>query len=178
MITLNLLPTSEKDVLKQIRAYNSIIFYGQLLVGIFLIFLILLLTILSFLNIQINFIEKAGLSESVSPTGKAIDELKKEITETNRLLADIDRIQQQQKLSPPILADLAQITPAGIQFSNFFYDGKTQKVVLDGRAATREDFLSFKSSLEKYAKISNIDSPLSNLIKSTENTFRLSFIIK
>jgi len=178
MITLNLLPTSEKEILRQIKNYHAIIFYGQLFSGVLLILAVLLLTALFFLNIQVNFIEKAGLSESASPTGKAIEDLKTEIAGVNQRLAVVDTIQQQQKLSPVILADLAEMAPPGIQFYNFFYDNKTQKVVLDGRAATREIFLSFKSSLEQYSKISSIDSPLSNLTKPTENTFRLSFVIK
>lgn len=178
MIRLNLLPTSEKEILRQAKIYNLIVFCGQLLFGILLILIVLLLTILFFLNIQVNFIEKAGLSEITSPTGRAIEELRGEVTGVNQRLAIIDGIQQQQKLSPSILADLTGMAPPNIQFFNFFYDDKTQKVVLDGRAATREDFLSFKSSLEQYPKISNVDSPLSNLTKQAGNSFRLSFIIK
>ena len=178
MITLNLLPTSEKETLRRIKNYHAIVFCGQLFSGVLLILAVLLLTVLFFLSIQVDFIEKAGLSESSSPTGKVIDDLREEIAGINKGLALIDKIQQRQKLSPLLLADLSEMAPAGIQFSNFFYDNKTQKVVLDGRAATREDFLAFKSSLEQYPKISNIDSPLSNLTKPTENTFRLSFILR
>ncbi|KKR04142.1 MAG: hypothetical protein UT31_C0002G0011 [Parcubacteria group bacterium GW2011_GWF2_39_13b] len=175
---INLLPTNEKEFLRLEKIYRSIIFFSRILFAILLILIVLLLAILFFLKIQLAGIEKARSIESQSASAIAIKALKSEISFINQKLMDINRLQTEQKFSPAILEDLAQLAPPGVQLSSFFFDAKTQKAVLDGRASTRDSFIYFKTALENSPKFYNIDSPLSNLTKSAENNFRISFQIK
>lgn len=175
---INLLPTSEKEFLRLEKIYRLMIFSGRILFGILLILIGLLLAILFFLKIQLAGVKKESLAENQGAAAVALEAFKNNVFSANQKLAMINRIQAEQKFSAVILEDLARLAPSGIQLFGFFFDGKAPKATLDGRAATRDAFISFKTALERNSKFYNIDSPLSNLTKSTENNFRISFEIK
>lgn len=175
---INLLPSTEKDFLREEKKFQAILFLSRIIFGALLILAILLLTILFFLKIQLSASNKAILEEDQNPATVSIKELKKEISLSNKKLEVMNKIQANQKFSPAILEALAELSPNGTQFLAFFYESKTQKAVLDGRTQSREDFISFKTAMETYPKFSQIESPLSNLVKSAGNSFRVSFFIE
>lgn len=175
---INLLPTKEKEFLRLEKRYRLIMFFGRILFAVLIALVVLLLIILVFLKIQLAEVKKISLAENQSASAREMAALKDEISFVNQKLLMINRVWSEQKFSPLILEDFSRLTPSGIQFFSFFFDGKTQKASLDGHAASRDIFISFKSALENNPRFSEVDSPLSNLTKSTENNFHISFEIK
>lgn len=175
---INLLPTNEKEFLCLEKRYRIIMFFGRILSTALLTLVVLLLIILFFLKIQLVEVKKISLAENQSASAWEMESLKNEVSFANQKLLMINRIRTEQKFSPLVLEDFSRLAPSGVQFFSFFFDGKTQKAALDGHAASRDIFVSFKTALENNPRFSKIDSPLSNLIKSTENNFHISFEVK
>lgn len=175
---INLLPTSEKEFLRLEKRYRLIMFFGRILFAALLLLAVLLLIILVFLKIQLAEVKRESLAENQSVSAREMEMLKNEVFFANQKLTMINRVRAEQKFSPLVLEDFSRLTPSGIQFFSFFFDGKTQKAALDGHAASRDIFISFKTALENNPRFSKVDSPLSNLTKSTENNFHISFEIK
>lgn len=175
---INLLPTNEKELLRLEKIYRSLMFFGRIFFAALLTLVVLLSIILAFLKIQLAEVKKNSLMENQSASAREMEALKNEVSFANQKLLMISQVRNEQKFSPLILEDFSRLTPSGIQFFSFFFDGKTQKASLDGHAASRDIFISFKTALENNPRFSQVDSPLSNLTKSTENNFHVSFEIK
>jgi Tfp pilus assembly protein PilN len=177
MIILNLLPLEEKQEIKLNRINQMIFFYGSVLLAIMTVFVILLFCIELFLGAQLAVVKKMTASNEKNPAFSAVKKMQEEILTANQNLQAIDQIQSQQKYYSVILSDLARFTPVGVEFSSFSFDSATKKAVLDGHSATRDEFLTFQKALEGYSRFSQIDSPVSNLIKPADNDFRVGFSI-
>jgi len=75
------------------------------------------------------------------------------------------------------LEKISEIAPAGINLTNLSYQTAQNKVVLNGQAKTREQFLNFKENLEKSQVFLEVESPLSNLINKENIDFNFNFKI-
>ncbi len=178
MLTINLLPPQEKESLRMIKTNRLLFSYGLAGFFLLLVFCSLLVSTLIFLNIQVKGMEKMTLNEEKNSSTVALKNMEADIVSTNKKLAVIDKVQSEKKIFSTILEDLASLAPDGVQFYNLSYDGATSRATLDGHALDRQNFISFKDALANDPRFGEIDSPLSNLIKSTDNDFRISFLVK
>lgn len=178
MLTLNLLPPEEKEILRWERINRLIIFYGGIFFIILVIFVLLLFINLIFLNIQLKAIERLVIVEEKSASAQTIKELKEEIATFNQKLEILDQIQSKTKGYSIILEDLAKIIPSGVRLYSFSFDSKTKKIAIEGYAPERNQVISLKESLEKSSEFNSIESPISNLLKQKDINFRFSFTIR
>jgi len=178
MIKLNLLPAEEKKLLQTERIFSCLFRYCKRIFIILVVFVLSLAGIWIFLQIQIKKEEKALAELEKSNFSQEIKSFEKEIEATNKIIAQLKEIQKEGLLYSRILEDLSLITADNIQLSSFIFDKKTNKGSISGYALERESFLSFKNSLEKSPYFSEINSPISNLVKSTDNNFVISFSLK
>ena len=65
--------------------------------------------------------------------------------------------------------------PAETYLTDFFYQKEKSQIILQGYAKNRDNLLEFKKSLENQKEVQNLYSPISNLIKSKDIDFYLSF---
>jgi Tfp pilus assembly protein PilN len=177
MITLNLLPFEEKQEIKLNRMNRMIFFYGSIILTVMVVFVVLLFGIEVFLSVQLREIDRMMASNESNPAFAIVKTIQEKISAANQNLQAIDQIQSQQRQYSVILSDLAKSVPAGVKFSSFSFDSVTKKAVLEGHSATRDEFLDFQKALEGYSMFSQIDSPVSNLTKSIDNDFMVSFFI-
>lgn len=177
MLTLNLLPSQEKEALKIIKIRNLAIFYGIRILSLFLLAIILLLNVYLFLFIQLRAttklaaVEKSNLAEAVTRRTE------QDINTINRQLADLDAAYKDRLALSAILVDLAKIAPPEVQFRRFSFNDDTKKSALEGFAAGREQVVALKESLDQCGDFSEVESPASNLIKPKDIEFRFNFLI-
>lgn len=108
----------------------------------------------------------------------------RDINELNNVIKLISRIQSDYSPIAHNLDFFASTVPANIFITNLYLDKKTEKgesfwsIVISGRAKTREDLIKFKSNLEQSNGFSEIESPISNLLKKTDIDFQLKAKLK
>lgn len=170
---LNLLPHQQKKELR-LNLWNQTI-VGAVAAVIFMILIggLLLLVTQSFLNINLDELERELTLWQSKAEIKELESLEKKVRELNRELIFLDGLQKEQVRFSLFLENLAEDVPSGIRFDDISI--KESNVSLRGYALTRDILLTFKNTLESAPYVSNFDFPLSNLVKTTDINFNLSF---
>jgi len=172
---INLLPSQEKEELKNEEKFKTTIILGSLSF-VFLIFLGLLLFSIK-INILSEIQDKKVLIEieSRSSENPQIKEFEKNVAETNQKISQLNSFYKNQTSIPSALEKISNLLPANVYLTSLSYQKENSQVILQGYAQTREGLLEFKKSLESQKEVKNLDSPISNLIKSTNIDFYFSF---
>lgn len=174
MIKLNLLPPQEKEVLALERIQRWIVLYGSAIFGILLIFVSLLTIIWIFITIQLKSVTSNLDSIQSSFKGQDLITQQTAVASLNSYLEKIDAIQKNQKNYSNLIIFLAEIIPAGVRLDTLSLNEQNE-VSLNGFAQRRELVVSLKDALEKSELFSDIESPLSNLVKETDINFYFKF---
>lgn len=180
---INLLPTKQKELLKQERTFriiSSTIFF----LFVFLISFIIIL----FFNKEIISIELERQAQSIvsqfdDEEIKAITEFEEEaksyisnVKKINTFYSDTINITE-------LLNDISDILPQGTYMTSISYGEKVDKdktineVSIYGFSLTRDDLIIFKDNLESKDRFKNIDFPSSNWVKSENINFTVTFEI-
>ncbi len=176
MIKLNLLPPQEKENLKHERISRWIVFYGVSILGILIIFTALLGAILLYINIQLQAQNKEFSSLQTSLKGTDLKLQQDEIAVFNQELRTITRLQNGQEKYSYFLASLAGLIPAGVRLDTLSGD-KNDQIILYGNAQTRNQVIALRDALAQSKLFSDVESPLSNLVKQTDINFYFKFKI-
>ncbi len=172
---INLLPSQEKKELEIKRTIKVIAILGSLFL-IFLIFLgLLLFSIKIYILSQIRDQKTLIEIESRSTESPEIQELEKNIGEANQIISQFNSFYQGQRSISEILEKISGLLPAETYLTDFFYQKEKSQIILQGYAKNRDNLLEFKKSLENQKEVQNLYSPISNLIKSKDIDFYLSF---
>lgn len=176
MITLNLLPAEEKQLIASQKSLREINFYGLLgLLSIFF-FLVLLGIIWLYLLIQLNSADRILKEVQSSSQSKAFNDFKEGVKQTNDELKYIDQLASQENDYSPILKNLFGLLPPGVKTKSVSLNGN--KVELSGNAVDRQAVVSLRDVLEKSPDFQKLDSPLSNFLKQSNIDFYFTFEIK
>ncbi len=171
---LNLLPPKQKNELHLDLLTQTVISVAVAVIFMILILALLCLIAQSFLNIGLDEAER-DLSLWQSKTEiKKLENLEKKVKELNRNLVFLDTHQKEQVKFSLFLENLVKEVPLGIRFNEVSVR-ELSDVSIRGYALTRDILLAFKGNLEKASYVSDFDFPLSNLTKSTDINFSLSF---
>jgi len=104
-----------------------------------------------------------------------VKELEKNITEANQKISNLNSFYQNQIDLTEVLEKISFLLPLNVYLTDFSYQKEKKLITLEGFAKTREDFLEFKKSLEVEKGFSNLNSPISNLVKPTDIDFYITF---
>ena len=99
--------------------------------------------------------------------------LDKDIAEANRTINQLESIQKDYIKWSRVLFDFVQNIPIGNRINRVNFNKNNQKIVLNGFAERRENFLKLEEALEKMEYASDITSPISNLLKQSDISFSL-----
>lgn len=176
-IKLNLLPPQEKEAIAVDRAHRWIIFYGSAILGILLIFIVLLGTIWLYLAIQLKTVSVNLNSSQAGLQGQDLKTQQDLIAQLNKDLVEMDVLQKNHKLYSKFLIALTELIPAGARLNGLDINDK-EEVIMEGFAQRRDQVIFLKDSLEKSALFSNVESPLSNLVKQADINFYFKFNLR
>lgn len=164
-IVLNLLPPEKKDSLRQgyIAAYAR-----ALLVLLFIVAVALSVTLASYRIMLKGTLD--GLKQQNQDLMSEDDAPEAEILAIDGFLTRVEGLQDDFIPWSGVLEEISKIVPDGVILSSVQVndDGK---VFIRGNAATRDDVLAFQASLEALPFFTEINAPLSNILKKTDVGF-------
>ncbi len=172
---MELLPPEEKKILqkKQLLRFGMAISFG--FSAVFLMGAVLLLPAYFSLKFQEKELGRLLAVTKESFKRSDVSQIEKKLKEfeakTEKFLQNEKEVNAPSLLFGPIIS--AQ--PAGIKLNSLVY---TSKILLTGEALSRDDFLKFLGRLNSSGLFSEIDSPISNLLKSENLKFSLTLKLK
>ncbi len=161
MISLNLLPAStkrqiNKDV-RQIVLINNVIVLAIVLV----IMAGLLMASQRYLGYKLEQINQVEITSD--------EEMN--ISGINKLMTEIEVVQGEYVKWSRIIQNFMELVPAGNRLNSLVFDKANKKLSIQGVAETRDVFLELESNLKKFDLVTDIKSPISNLLYQTDINF-------
>lgn len=177
MLTLNLLPEKQKKNLGYVMNRRIIAFFGFgfFVSGVLLAFFLFLSYL--FVLLPEKDIERAKAAEEAVQQAAGVKEKEEEIHALNRLFEIIIAREEKKRDIGPFFRRLLLESPAGIFIKTAAFRGEGKGAGLSGNAATRDDLLRFIETLRAYAEVSEVVSPISNIIKDRDIAFTLVLIM-
>ncbi|MFA6197884.1 MAG: hypothetical protein WC734_01865 [Patescibacteria group bacterium] len=170
MIILNLLPFEKKHSI----AIEHTRRLQKKLVAIFMTSLVLCLAILLATNWYIGY-ELKSTEEQISSVRQMLSshggDSNAQIEAMNEQIAQLQGIQKEHIIWPSIIGQLSNTTVSGITLNTISFDAALQTVTLTGTALTRQNLVAYKEKLAAISFVSNIESPLSDLIQRENINF-------
>ena len=172
MIAVNLLPNKIKEALEREKKYALI---SKAAISIFTIMTLLTIPLLlGRIILKNRFITTVATSTQVTlqPRAGSYD-----IATINKKIKSIAKIQEEFIPWSKLFIVLSKKVPAGISLSKIDVNQDTKTLTVSGYSETRADFLAFKNSLENDPLFTNIESPVSNILKQTAIDFTLQITL-
>jgi hypothetical protein len=174
---INLLPLETKKALHTDYWHRVYIVLFFFLAGA-------LATLLLFLGLIYFLLSQDTVTSSIESTNEkavTLEELEKELKESRTALA-LFTPKEQGYLPTALFNELTQKgeTFFGVYITEFLYteNKKASTVALSGNAKTRDALVSFLEHLRKKNIVESVDSPISNLSKSTDIPFKATVYLK
>jgi len=86
--------------------------------------------------------------------------VKSEIRKVNRLLKDLDAVQQEYVQWTPVLLEVSESMPKHIFLDSMTFDNIQSKATFTGKAQTREDLLALQKHLESAPFLTEVNIPI------------------
>ena len=173
MINLNLISGEQREYLRQ-KANRFI--YEKLFVFIFFIFFIISLTFGFGKNILLN-----NYNDLISyGENQKLNNFSSDITNLNNKIKIINKIQNDYSPIAETLSLFIKVVPDKIFISNLKLEKDTSEkdyfwlVKINGKAKTRDDLMRFQSNLEQVDGFSEVEFPISNLLKRSDIDFQFT----
>jgi len=174
MLKFNLLPPEEKRKIELMNFSHLAAFIGVWFFVILVVFTLLLASAYFSLFILSKSQYKLIESRKTEEKAQRLIKMEEKIKQTNQRLSQMHLKQKELILWTPILEELAEITPSGIYLTNLSQTTDNQ-IRLSGWANKRDIMLNFQSFLEQSSRFTDIEAPLSNLLKQTDIDFVFNF---
>ncbi len=169
MISLNLISPEQKKDLRYEYIYLSL----RILVWIILSVSVILSVIFMSARILLEDNYATVLQQLTIVNQKNLD-LDQEINTINTSLKQVANIQKNFIKWSDFLIELTGAISANITLSSLTIEKQDATLNLSGQAVTREDFLKLKTSLESLPYLSEINSPITNLLVKKNVKFQLT----
>jgi len=175
---INLLPSQEKEILRQEEEYKLVLILG-ILFFIFLICLILiLLSIKIYFSGQLN-VQEIILSQKEESFKKSrSQDLEEKILLFNQTFSELSSYYSERLSMVEISEKISQNLPYGVHLTNFNFDSETRQISLSGFSPSREILLEFKENLGKEENFQEIYFSPSSWVKPADIDFTATLRIK
>lgn len=175
---LNLLPPDEKENLRRRRAAHFVFSYCLVLTVLFVVFIIILWLLTLALRWNLSVTEKRLESERELARVQQVENLEQKIAFANEIFSSAVSIEKERTAVVSRIADLLSTIPSGVTLKTLGFDAAKGIFNLEGEAVAREDFIDFENIIKQSNLYENLDSPISNILKQTNLSFRISFSLK
>lgn len=166
MITLNLIPPTQKNIYKNSRLYQLIKEAVMLIFLFTAIISIMLLLSRYFLEEQL-----ADLAQRNAANIRSNEAVNRRITDINTKIITASGIQKNFQPITPLLVAISQAAGNNIAYSQIKFFRQQTLLELTGQAKTRNDLMELKKRLENSPWAKNVDLPLTNLVSKENNNF-------
>lgn len=177
MKQINLLPKSEqKDLKLQFFSEQLVRFWIWVLISLAL-FLGLTYLAKEYLNSQIADTDGLIALERQILRSDDNEQLKLEVEGLNNQMLSIRSLSNQHYYWSEALIELARLLSPDVHLDLVVMDRASGKVQIQGTAGNRENVLKFWADVHKSEYFKNIDFPLANLNRATQDPFTFNFFI-
>lgn len=174
-ITLDLLPQERKLEIKRTKRFLMIL-RGELLFLVpILLFVVILLSVYYILSLQRDSAAAFFLQQQSGGQYQELVSMEEKFKQTNDSVVVISKTQTGHLRWMNMFEQLSTAVPQGIYIDDL--STKNYKILLAGKAQTRESLLEFKSNLEKNDCFRDINVPLSNLVVKNDVDFQMDLSI-
>jgi hypothetical protein len=172
MIILNLLPTEKKHSIAVEQSHRIL----RSLSAVFLSSLILGVATMFAANWYIGY-EIKSTDAQIASTKQVLSsrggDSNTQIETLNEQIKQLLLIQKKHIIWPMVLSQLTDASVTGITLKSVNFDATTSTFALTGIALTRQDLVNYKAKIDALQVLSNIDSPLSDIIQRENINFQL-----
>ena len=179
---INLLPPLIKlRIRRWYRARLAIVALLLLFVVILIGTVLLLPSLFLSLVKEYSGTERLMLAQELIPVEKNI-EIERNTRLTNKKISILSQ-KDANIILLPVINSILEKKLAGISITAFLYESATtdpisQKILIKGFASNRETLVSFADGLRNISLFSDIDLPISNLVKSADIPFIITAFLK
>ncbi|GEM_PF-2736322 len=178
MLNLNLLPPDEKTNLAYEFRTRAVLRVGWLLLACLFIAATLFLPTMFLLSFQKTEVARILELERLREEQSGIRDEMARVKAVNREADVVIQNLTTRRTSSGLLQDLFGSIPAGISLSDVTYTSSSNALSIAGFSPTRALFLSFLDSLRKDARVAEVASPVSNVIRDTDITFSIRVTLR
>jgi Tfp pilus assembly protein PilN len=177
MKIINLLPKEEQAQLKldlvhhQLRVFWTVIFLSLV------VFAGIGFGVQQYLKIEMKKTQDEIRINQVKLESSDIKALQDQVLALNQNIREIKNIRKQQYRWSDVMMEIARILPPQAQINSLQMDRATGKVVIMGKAETRQVVLDTWAQLKKTEMFKDVNFPLPNLEKPTDSNFTYTFYV-
>jgi len=168
-ISLNLLPPIKK---KGLQKSLFLAFFQTLSVLFFAVTVALVATILLVRNQMLAGYQDLKQRSAVASSGAAVS-IMTDIKQTNLFLKETDALQTRFVPWSDVIEKITALIPPGARLNNLEFDN-SGAIRLRGYAATREDALAMIKGFKETPYLTDLVSPLSNILQKDNISFDFS----
>ena len=169
MLTLNLVSSDQRKEIKLRHIYNLIKTVSYTLIIILIITTIILLV--AKIILQSKFNEIVAQTTLVTETNQVYNN---DVREINNKLNFIEKIQNDYTPWSTLIKNLADITPADINFYYLKLNSQDQTIKIKGTAKLRSSLLDFKDKMTAATYFKNIEFPIKNILEKENIDFEIN----
>lgn len=177
MLTLNLLGPEEKTEVKKIKTFFIIKNVSFLIVSIVLIVGTIFTFIYLILDNQNESINNQIETEKAIQKKEQVASIEGIIDQLNLQLSRVQNIQEQYREWSAFLLPFSNIIPDGITLSNLRINKISSSILIVGTAQNRDALLTFQEALNQFPQITDVTSPLSNLVQKESIRFEITALV-
>lgn len=171
---MNLLSPASKSLWKQAQRRREFVTFGVwlLLLEIGVSFGVLFLT--TELKSQTSKFQRESVSTTAGTNSEQKIPLSQKTNELNTWLTVLKREVALDFPWPLLLGTIDQAAPSGIGFHTLNLSLATHALSLSGHADTRDELIAFQEALIALPSLSNVNSPITNLLKRDNIEFSMT----
>lgn len=175
---INLLPLPEKEKIYGALFKRQVHTFGLTAVVIFIGGAVLVLNTFAFLKIQIRELRQVLRTEVASAETQNAQVIEESVKTLNVQLSRYSDFRQKSVSPTLIFSKIEGLMPGGASLTTMLVNAADRKIILAGRADTREDVMFLENNLKKSDFFERVESPLSNFLEKTDPAFSFTFYFK
>lgn len=172
MITINLIPKEQKEILRSAKAFRLAREAVLLLFVFAATAAIMLLLSRYFLEYQL-----ADLYERNAANIRSNEAINTRISHINSKISSAEAIQKNFQPLLPVINNISSLTPPNVKIDQIRFFRQQATLEISGSTKTRSDLIQFKEKMEGAEWIKSFDLPLSSLIDKEGNKFTIKISI-
>jgi hypothetical protein len=175
-ININLIPPYKKEEEIKKRHLHMVLNIGWSLAGMFLVFFSFLFCLQYILNFQLESLIANNEKSSDKDKKEKIRNYDQEFKKINLESGQILKVAKDQLYWTNVFQELSGKMIEGIKIESLAT--KDYKVLLAGKANSRDELISFKDDLVTSACFDSVDLPISNLVSKDNVSFQIDIKVK
>lgn len=175
---INLLPPPEKEKVYGALFKRQVHTFGLTAAVILVGGAVLVLNTFAFLKIQIRELGQVLRAEVAAAETQSAQAIEESVKILNVQLSQYGNFRRESVSPALIFSKIEEVMPGGASLTALLVNAADKKIILAGRADTREDVIFLENNLKKSDFFERVDSPLSNFLEKANPSFSFTFYFK